>query len=393
MDKEITIVWMNEGLRELYVILGTNFCMLTGWLAFSPVFPLHVDDLGFSYFHLGILVAIPFLFSIFLRLPIGIVASRIGREPIILSALAIQSLSFLFLGFLSDWGSLFTVRILQGVAISFFPPIIVAAIYDLAIPTTRGRMFGLLFTSAGFAMISGPLLSTLLLQFLNLNTFFLVLSLFPAVGFGIYLISSPDRDQSSVEKYNSVKSSVGRVLKNRGVLALCSCRVLFEITASMFATVFPVYTRDVLLITPSLVSALFMIRGMSNTFMRLPSGKLSDRIGRKKPILIAYLLLVGVFYLSSETKSLTVFMLIMALYGFAWGLRIAPETALISDLVDSEDSGVGIAINSTMIPLGSTIGSILAGWLALTASIQTLFKLSSLMIVPAVIILLRMKER
>jgi len=382
-----------EELRELYAILGTSFFLWMGWLAFAPVFPLHVDDLGFSFFDLGLLMALPSLFSIFLRLPIGTIAGRIGKKRIVLFALAIQFVSFLLLGFLSNLGALFAVRILQGIAVALFPPIITAAIYDLSIPRSRGKMLGVFFTSIGLAMISGPLLSTLLLQFLNFSDFFLVLSLFPAIGFGIYFTMSSSKGQSSVERYNSGIGSVGRVLKNRSVLALCSCRVLFAITASMFATVFSVYTRDVLLVAPFLVSALFMIRGISNTLLRLPSGKISDRIGRKKPIILAYVILVGVFLLFSETASFIAFILAMALYGFAWGLRVAPETALIGDLVDSEDASVGIALLQTMFPIGSTVGSILAGWLALTVPIQTIFKLSSLIIVPAIIILLTIKER
>jgi len=86
-------------------------------------------------------------------------------------------------------------------------------------------------------------------------------------------------------------------------------------------------------------------------------------------------------------------MLIMALYGFAWGLRIVPEAALLTDLVDKEDANVGIALPQTMFPLGFLIGSILAGWLALTVSIETIFTLSSLMFVPAIIIFSMTKER
>ena len=375
----------------MYAILGTSFFLWTGWLAFSPVFPLYVDDLGFGFFNLGLLMAIPSLFSIFLRLPIGTVADRIGKNRIVLFALAIQSFSFLLLGVLSSLSSLFAIRILQGMVVSFFPPVITATIYDLAIPTSKGTMFGVFFTSIGLAMISGPLISSLFLQFLDFNTFFMSLSLFPAIALIIYLIGMT-KDQTKEEKKSRI-SSLWRVLKNTDVLALCSCRILFAITTSIFATVFSVYAKDTLLIAASLVSALFMIRGSTNTFIRLPSGKISDRIGRKKPILLSYALVSVIFYLFSETISFIAFALIMALYGFAWGLRVAPETALISDLVENKDANVGIALLQTMFPIGNTIGSLLAGWLAQLVPISTVFKISSLIIVPAIIILLKIKTK
>ena len=200
------------------------------------------------------------------------------------------------------------------------------------------------------------------------------------------------KDQTKEEKKSRI-SSLWRVLKNTNVLALCSCRVLFAITTSIFATVFSVYAKDTLLIAASLVSVLFMIRGSTNTFIRLPSGKISDRIGRKKPILLSYALVSVIFYLFSETISFIAFALIMALYGFAWGLRVAPETALISDLVENKDANVGIALLQTMFPIGNTIGSLLAGWLAQLVPISTVFKISSLIIVPAIIILLKIKTK
>lgn len=381
---------MNGELQKLHVILGTSFFLWTGWLAFTPVFPLYVVDFGLSYLDLGILMAIPSIFSIFLRLPIGSIADRIGRNRLILFALAVQSFSFLLLGVLSSFSSLFAVRALQGIVVAFFPPVITATIYDLAIPTSKGTMFGVFFTSIGLAMISGPLLSSVLLEFLDFNSFFIFLSLLPATAFVIYLIGM-NRDHSQDEKHNSGMSSVWRVLKNKGVLALCSCRVLFATTTSIFATVFSVYARDTLLIAASLVSALFMIRGITNTLLRLPSGKISDRIGRKKPIMLSYVLVVGVFLLFSETFSFVAFILIMALYGFAWGLRVAPETALLSDLVESEDVNMGIALLQTMFPIGATIGSLLAGWFAEIVAIQTIFQITSLIIIPAIVILSRIK--
>lgn len=136
-----------------------------------------------------------------------------------------------------------------------------------------------------------------------------------------------------------------------------------------------------------------MIRAVFTTLLHVPSGKISDRIGGRKPAMLSYIFVAVVFYLFSETKSLIAFMLIMALYGFAWGLRAVPEVTLLSNLVDKEDGDVGIALLQTMFPIGFLIGPILAGWLALTVSMQTIFNLSSLIIVPAIIILLRIKER
>ncbi len=74
----------------------------------------------------------------------------------------------------------------------------------------------------------------------------------------------------------------------------------------------------------------------------------------------------------------------MGLYGFAWGMRVPSETAMLNDSVNSEDVGLGIAFLQTMFPIGITAGSIISGAAAQYYAIPTIFLTSSLLIVPAV---------
>jgi MFS family permease len=168
---------------------------------------------------------------------------------------------------------------------------------------------------------------------------------------------------------------------------------LFSITVAIFAAVFPIFSDNVLLFTASTVSFLFMVRGVSNAFMRLPAGHLSDKIGGRTPVVISCVILAIAYYLFSEMQSLFAFMGIMALYGIAWGLRVAPETALISELTRSEDSGLVIALLQTMFPLGQVIGSISVGWLLLNFPLQSMFQLSSVIMILGALVSLTAKKK
>jgi predicted MFS family arabinose efflux permease len=187
----------------------------------------------------------------------------------------------------------------------------------------RERHLEYFFTSIGLAMVSGPLITSLFLGFLVLNSFFIFLSLFPAASFIIYLVGAREKD-SQIEKYAGIdkSNSLWRVLRHNRVLGLCVCRVLFSITSSIFATVFSVYARDLLLFTESAVSVLFLIRGGANALLRLPSGKISDIVGRRTPIFLSYILVVTVFFLISEISDFIGLALIMMIYGCAWGYEL-----------------------------------------------------------------------
>jgi predicted MFS family arabinose efflux permease len=78
----------------------------------------------------------------------------------------------------------------------------------------------------------------------------------------------------------------------------------------------------------------------------------------------------------------------MGLYGFAWGMRVPSEAALLSDSLDADDLGLGIAFLQTMFPLGIAMGSIISGVAAQYYSIPTLFQVSSILMIPAAITIL-----
>ncbi|MGD8565862.1 MAG: hypothetical protein PVF96_05900 [Candidatus Bathyarchaeota archaeon] len=61
--------------------------------------------------------------------------------------------------------------------------------------------------------------------------------------------------------------------------------------------------------------------------------------------------------------------------------------------MDSQDISVGIALLQTMFPLGSMIGSLLAGYLAQTMLIQAIFQLSAILFIPTILILIKIDNK
>jgi MFS family permease len=86
---------------------------------------------------------------------------KVGKRRILLLALLVQSLAFFMCGFASNTSLLYPVRLLQALALSFFPPVVTTAISDLTFPEGRGEAFGAFFTSIGLATILGPFLKRL----------------------------------------------------------------------------------------------------------------------------------------------------------------------------------------------------------------------------------------
>ena len=77
----------------------------------------------------------------------------------------------------------------------------------------------------------------------------------------------------------------------------------------------------------------------------------------------------------------------MCIFGLAWGMRIVPDTAILTTSVRSEDRGLALAILMSMFALGNSAGSYVAGVTYTVLSMNLIFLMSAIILVLGVIIL------
>jgi predicted MFS family arabinose efflux permease len=194
--------------------------------------------------------------------------------------------------------------------------------------------------------------------------------------------------EKTIEPEGGLLESLSSILRSRNVVALCTARIAFASSFGVFSTIFPVYAKSSLGMTASTISFLFSVRGITNLATRMPAGRLSDRIGRKKPFVFAYILLIGVFVMLAYVKNFYLLLVVMALFGIGWGFRIAPSAALLSDSVESKDRPLALAFFMTMFDLGSIIGSLMVGYFASYVSPDTIMLFCAPIMVVAVMLFL-----
>jgi MFS family permease len=140
------------------------------------------------------------------------------------------------------------------------------------------------------------------------------------------------------------------------------------------------------------VALLFTVRGLTNVLSRYPAGRLSDRIGRKRPILVAFSALTVAFVITATQRSVLLLGAAMAIYGFSWGTRAVTEWALLTDLVEPEIKAISMSFLSSVFGLGSTLGSVLAGVLSVYLPFTSIFLVAAAIIVPPIPVISSMKR-
>lgn len=384
-----------EKLRTIMVVDYTDHLSTA---IIEPIFPLYVISLGASKFELGQIMAVPSIISILMQIPLGRVADKIGKWIMLPLMIPLRILYYGLISFIPHSVWLYPAQVIQANASVGVVTTKHAIASDLAseIPSRRGEILGRHLTAVSLGMMTGPFLGSLFINYLSYRQMIMLTSIFPLCGLLIFLLFRSRLRQSSqnvlVEKLDTY-SSFKRVISNRNVLLLFFALLTFYVALGAFKAFFPIHAEVTLALDPAVISMLFAIQGLANSLIRVPAGRFSDLIGRKKLFSSSFFVVAFALVLLSEAHHLVLLAGGVALYGFGWGARATTFFASVSENISPEDSGMAMGIASMMMSAGSAIGSIYAGVMSTYLSIPSILKISALLVTIGILpVLLFVKE-
>ena len=376
--------------RALLSIIFVSFSYLLGSAATRALRPLYFVEVGADPVQLGLLMAVPSIVSIFTRVPSSAVSRRLGRWRMMLFTLALMIVSTALFAFVRDPVWFFPLVSLGAFSWAAFSPVAVELALGQSTPSTRGDTMGLYFTSIGAAMFVGPLISSVLTTMMGLRQLFLATTVLPVAALVVFLVVIKPgdivEDREGGAEGGLGGGSIVRIFRVRNFVSLSVARIAFAISMGIFSTIFPVFAAGSLGFSPSLISILFTFRGVTNVLTRMPAGRLSDRIGRRRPFIFAMAIAAGVYALLGTVGGFVPLIVVMSLYGVAWGMRIAPAMALVSDSVLDVDRPLALVLFMTVFDVGAALGSLVAGFSSAVLSQQTLLLMCAPMLLVSLLV-------
>jgi len=107
----------------------------------------------------------------------------------------------------------------------------------------------------------------------------------------------------------------------------------------------------------------YLVYNITYALVAYPAARLSDKIGRKKLLILGYLF-YGLVYLGfAVNKSLVNFWFLFSLYGLYIGFTEGVEKALIADIAPVSLRATAIGLHATLVGIGLLPASLLAGML------------------------------
>ncbi|MDH5495100.1 MAG: MFS transporter [Candidatus Bathyarchaeota archaeon] len=347
------------------------FAILSSTMSKNPVLKPFSTSLGTPEALLGIVAAASTIPGILVSFPAGWLSDVFGRRKLLFtSCVVFASAPFLYL-FVSSWWQLVLVRFYHGFATAIFVPVSNATIAEL-FPTKRGERISTFSSATIIGRSVAPLLggSILFITVNNYRELYVIvgvagiISLFTAL---IYLkeITSTNFNKTlekmKSRKNTSVLQDWSKIAGNKGIL------IVGILEASQYYTFGAVefflvgYLQDIatmnLLLVGIILGAQPIIISLTKPFM----GKLSDKIGRRTPIIIGSLITSFLLIAIPLTVDFPILLVLSILYGLGFSLVTSSTPALVSELTQKENYGATMGFLATIMDIGQTIGPIMSG--------------------------------
>lgn len=364
------------------MLVGANVVVALGYGVVAPVLPQYARHFGVS------ISAATFVITAFavMRLvgapPAGLLVQRLGERRVYISGLLIVAVSTAACAFAETYWQLLVFRSLGGIGSAMFTVSSLGLMIRISPADARGRVAGLFSSGFMFGSVGGPILGSLTAGF-GLSAPFLIYGAALLVAATVVFVSlrnSPVVGRSD----DDVEAAVPfrKVMRHRAYQA-----ALFSNFATGWASfglriaLVPLFVVEVLGRGPGAAGLALTAFAVGNISVVIPSGYLSDRLGRRKLLIFGLTLAAVSTALVGYTTSLPVFLVAAYIAGAATGIFVSPQQAAVADVVGNKSrGGTAVATFQMMADFGSIGGSLLVGLIAQYTSFGWAFLISGVIL-------------
>lgn len=155
----------------------------------------------------------------------------------------------------------------------------------------------------------------------------------------------------------------GVVVRRRLLVFLATAGVFVDVVSYSIAVPVLSELRARLHVSPTVIGLLFSSFGITLLAVSIPIGRLSDRIGRRVPLVLAMVALAGASALFGMVDHIAWLFVARFVQGAADAVAWVVGFALVADLYAPEDRGRVLGVVMAGANLGLMLGPSLGGWL------------------------------
>ena len=399
---------LNSKLRDEFSFLrGNILVMMTSWalMNFASAIPstyysLFILDLGGTPLIIGIIEFASFLALASVQFPGGYLADTHGRRGLIVTFTFAIALANVFCVLAPSWHFVLIGVMLQNFFL-IYQPALQAIIADSIPIEKRGMGFSTIMLVNNAATVFSPVIAGLLYVRYGLVSGMRIAYLLIVV---LYLVAAVVRIRltetlkaksegfslsGAVKEYpRAVKEGI-RVWKilPRSMFFLFLTNAASSFIFAMCTPYLVVYATKILQMEEFSWAIIMMWYSGSMIFLSLPSGKLADKIGRKGPAFVSWVLL-ALFPVLFLLGGICALLIAFLCFGASNALFAAAYQALEADLVPRKLRGKEVGCSQFITYVLMSIGGLIGGFFYESVSPMLPFIFASIVTAPCAIVTL-----
>ncbi|WP_242528021.1 MFS transporter [Allomuricauda sp. CAU 1633] len=322
-----------------------------------PELPAYLSSLGGAEY-IGLIIAL-FTFTAGVSRPFsGILTDTIGRKPVMLFGAFVCLVCGFFYPILTTVSGFLVLRLLHGFSTGFTPTAASTFVSDVVPQHRLGEAMGIYGIAFSTGMALGPALGSFIKLHFSYEVLFYSSS---AMAFLALLLifnlkeTLPKRKKFS---WSLLKISRNDVIAPEALPAAI-VNFLAYVGFGVVLTLIPDWTEAVGFANKGMFFIVFTI---SSLLVRVVAGKLSDRYGRTKVIVVGLILLILAQLWIGIYNNPTGLMVGAGIYGLAMGVATPAIYAWTIDLSLPGQKGKAMATMYIALEAGIGLGALFSGW-------------------------------
>ena len=344
--------------RLLALVSSIIFVDALLFTALTPLVPGYAEEFDLSKTGAGLLVGAYGAGALFGGIPGGLAAARFGPKRAVVAGLVLLALACFAFAAADSALTLGAARFVQGVASTATWAGSLAWISVVAPRARRGEVIGTAFGAAIFGAVLGPVFGALA-HLVGIRLSFTIVGVLTLAFAGIATLAR------SAPVQQATLAALNRALRDERFLGGLWLNMLPAALFGLLIVLTPLALDDAGW-TEFAIAAIFVASGLVEVVLNPVLGRISDRVGRLRPIRLSLMACVAAAVALATASSAALIAVLICTAAVSFGSLYTPSMALTSHRAEAVGLAQGLAfgVMNTAWAFGEVIGPTAGGALA-----------------------------
>lgn len=341
-------------------------CCLIGFICFLgaymriPVLPLLASSIGAGTTEIGLINAAFMLSAGILAVPAGLLSDRIGIRPVLLTGLGLMSCASLLIPFCGTPLLLGAIYLVFGMGLSAFTPTMMSSVAKVVPRSHVGRAYSWYTTAVYLAMTIGPASGGWFGRIIGIREVFFVSGGLILLALAAVLFFRPGQGEEHHAHADEHPEHLPGIFSNRRLMAALVGTLGGCFGFGMFISFLPLHARAQGLNVGE-IGIVFAAQALMNVLLRIPFGRLSDRLDRGLMSGTGLIVCAVAVMLTGPAHGMAALIACACLLGAGMGVCFTALSSLVVVVTPPKQRGLGLGLYNSCIYLGMMLSSATMG--------------------------------